>query len=89
MKTQADTDRIKLSAKIKYRDALVRFQTKHLDFRLLAAEAIDGDNTADAETVQPEPQAQKEAEVEAVNRDTFDAAEATTAGQGPTYNNVS
>lgn len=87
MKTQADTDRIKVKAKVRYRDALVRFQMKHLDFRLLAAEAIDGNNRADAEAIQPEPQAQKEAE--AVNQDTFDAAEATTAGQGPTYNNVS
>ena len=61
MKTQAEVDRIKLGAKIRYRDALVRFQMKHLDFRLLAADAMEaknGDNRADAGAVQPEPQPQ-------------------------------
>ena len=54
MKTQAETDVAKLTAKMRYRDALERFQKKHLDFRLLAAEAIDGNNRADDNAVQPE-----------------------------------
>ena len=65
MKTQDQTDRIKLKAKVRYRDALVRFHTKHLDFRLLAAEALDGNNRADAEAIQPEPGAQFKAQDEA------------------------
>jgi len=61
MKTQAEVDRIKLGAKIKYRDALVRFQMKHLDFRLLTAEALHGntqepelDNIQEAHTAEEE-----------------------------------
>ena len=89
MKTQAEVDHIRVKSKLRYRDALVRFQTKHLDFRLLAGgavEALHGNNREDAEAIQQEPQ--EAANAAQANQDGLNAVEATATEREPAYSNV-